>query len=904
MACMSRNLKNALAIFLLVSIFHPFTKIKAQEPGNPIQPPANFERDEDDASILRKREDWFYRQRAFPHEKIPAGARLNAVRQLDEQMAVERAHPELRPMAATAPEWKFIGPKPIDTPYTDPVVSGRVAAIAIDPTNPSVIYAGAAQGGVWKTTNAGATWTELTDTEPSLAVGSIAIDPLNHETIYVGTGEENFSGDSYYGAGILKSTNGGASWTHICGPFCGPLYSNSYWYGGARIGSIAIQPGNSKVLLAAVEWYSASYESEGIYRSADAGETWAPVLAGNFGTAVLFDPKNGSIAYAALGSSSGGTEGVYKSVNGGLSWSAVNGSGATALNLTGAGRIVLAIAPSATNTVYVSVEEISTSGVLGMWKTIDGGSKWNQLTAAPNYCTPQCWYDNVMAVQPNNPDVIYAGGAYSTTLARSVDGGAAWVTLQAGEFGGVVHADIHALTFTHDSSKLYVGSDGGVYSTVEPVANTPVFAGLNQTLGITQFYPGLALGPGSTTLALGGTQDNGTLLYSGKPEWNQVTCGDGGYSAIDPANTKIMYTACNGVDVEKSAGSGSPSSWVYASAGIELTARVQFIPPLVIDPSNASRLYFGTYLVYQTTDQAAAWTAISGDVTAGSVSEDSIVSIAVAPTNPNTIYTGSSQGLVYVTTDALKGTGSSWKNVSAGLPPRSITQIAVHPTAPETAYVTFSGFSGYGGDTLGHVFKTTDGGAKWTDISGNLLNIPVNSIAIDRDLPGYIFIGTDLGTYYTANGGKTWSTLMEGLPRVAVLGLSLNNATYTLNAATHGRGVWSLNITSVVPVVTLTSISPASATAGSKAIDLTVKGTNFSKTSLVRWNGVDLTTKYVSATELTATIPAKDLTKVEDVPLTVYRPGTPNLVSHAIDFDVKKKAASPADEAAAAPNPR
>jgi len=895
-----RNRKNALAIFLLVSIFDPLAKIKAQEPGNPLPPPANFERDEDDASILRKREDWFYKQRAFPHEKIPTAARLNALRQLDALMAMERAHAEARPMTAPAPEWKFIGPKPIDTPYPYPVVSGRVTAIAIDPKNTSVIYAGAAQGGVWKTTNAGATWTESTDTQPSLAVGSIAIDPKNHETIYVGTGEENFSGDSYYGAGILKSTNGGASWTHICGPFCGPLYSNSYWGGGARVGTIAIQPGNSKVLLAAVEWFSASsHQNEGIFRSADAGQTWTPVLGGNFGTAVMFDPANGNIAYAALGSASGGTAGVYKSINGGASWTAVNGSGSTTLNHgSEAGRIVLAMAPSAPSTIYASIQNTSNSGLLGVWKTTNGGSSWNQLTAAPNYCTPQCWYDNVMAVQPNNPDVVYAGGAYTTTLARSVDGGATWVTLQSGEYGGVVHADIHALAFTPNSSKLYVGCDGGVYSTTEPVANAPAFTALNQTLGITQFYPGLALGPGSATLALGGTQDNGTLLFSGKTAWDQVTCGDGGYSAIDPANTRIMYAACNDIDIEKSTGGGSPSSWVAAIAGIDASDRVQFIPPLVMDPSNASRLYFGTYRVYQTTDQAAAWTAISGDVTAGSVTEDSIVSIAVAPTSPNTIYTGSSHGLVYVTTDALKGTASSWKNVSAGLPPRSITQVAVHPTSSATAFVTFSGFTGFG-DSLGHVFKTTDSGVKWADISGNLPNIPVNSIAIDRDLPSYLFVGTDVGTFYTANGGETWSTLMEGLPRLAVLGLSLNNATYTLNAATHGRGVWSLNITSVVPVVTLASISPTSATAGAKALDLTVKGTNFSKTSLVRWNGVDLATKYVSATELTATIPAKDLTKVEDVPVTVHKPGTPSLTSHPIDFTVKKKAATTAHEAAA-----
>jgi hypothetical protein len=180
--------------------------------------------------MIRRRMEWFYNQRAFPLKHIPAGARLRALRQLD-QMPAEEAQPvipnsdispqdavDISPGASSSTRWTLIGPQPTDTPYNDPIVAGRVTALAVDPTNSNVVYAGAAEGGVWKTTDGGVHWTPLADTQPSLAVGSIAIDPSNHSTIYVGTGEENYSNDSYYGEGILKSTNGGTSWTQIKGP--------------------------------------------------------------------------------------------------------------------------------------------------------------------------------------------------------------------------------------------------------------------------------------------------------------------------------------------------------------------------------------------------------------------------------------------------------------------------------------------------------------------------------------------------------------------------------------------------------------------------------------------------------------------------------------------------------------
>ena len=300
--------------------------------------------EKEEREAQRKRQDWFYQQRAYPHRHVPTGAHLRSLLQLDQKLTTEAAASARSPQSPgpTLPSWIFIGPQPIQTPYSAPVVNGRVSALAIDPANANIVYLGGAQGGVWKTTNGGTNWTPLTDTQASTSIGSIALDPSNSNIVYAGTGEENFAGDSYYGAGILKSTNAGANWTQLCGPFCGPVGPDSAFGGGARIGGLAVHPTNGQILLAAVQFAP----GDGIYRSVDGGVSWTLVIGGNSGNSVIFDPTNGNIAYASLGAAfPGGTESVFKSTNAGQTWAPANGTGANVLALGNAGRIVLAIAP-------------------------------------------------------------------------------------------------------------------------------------------------------------------------------------------------------------------------------------------------------------------------------------------------------------------------------------------------------------------------------------------------------------------------------------------------------------------------------------------------------------------------------------------------------------------------------
>ena len=714
-----------------------------------------------------KRLEWFRAQRAYPLDRIPAGARLRSLEQLQSKLQTDAPGP----LAGIS--WTLLGPSPTNTGFSYPTTSGRVSALAVDPTNANHVFLGAAEGGVWETTNGGLSWTPMTDTQASLATGSIAIAPSSPLTVYVGTGEEDFSTDSYYGAGVLKSIDGGNTWTLMQGPFAsGRMY----------IGSLAVHPTNPNLLLAGT--------NNGLYRSTDGGNTWTLVLSGAACTGVLFNPANGNTVYSALGGIWGNSKnGVYVSQDSGATWTLDDGTGTQVLPSLHMGRIALAISPSSPSTLFASIGNSSTSSLLGLYKTTNGGSSWSQLTSIPNYCAPQCWYDNVLAVSPTNPNVIFAGGSEEYgTLYQSINGGQTWTDVSLGGNLVELHEDHHALAFSANGNTLYVGNDGGSWSTSNPSTVDPNWTNLNSTLAITQFYTEPSIAPNNPSLAYGGTQDNGIQQYVGGLAWNYASCGDAAWPAIDFKVTTTVYASCTQYDVEKSTQGGVLGTWNTANSGISTGDRMQFIPPLVMDPLNNLTLFFGTYRVYQTTNGASSWQTISSDLTGGS---GSITTIAVSPTNDKVVYVGTSRGQVQMTSNA--GPSATWTNVSTGLPTRSITQIAISPTTSSTAYVSYSGFPGVGG----HIYKTTNSGASWTDISTCLPNTPVDDVVVDPTYANTLYVGTDIGVFYTTNGGTTWTALVDGLPNVVVSGLKMYAPTHTLWAATHGRGVWSINVTTL-----------------------------------------------------------------------------------------------------------
>ncbi len=790
-------------------------------------------------NIIRARQEWFFKQRAYPVRQIPAGARLRALRQLRRMEAArppsgralhERAGGKLSSASQTealsSTQWTLIGPQPTSTSEPYNPVSGRVTALAVDPTNPDIVYLGSAEGGVWKTTDGGQHWTPLTDSQPSLAIGSIAIDPNSCSpgpctTIYAGTGEENFNNDAYFGAGILKSTDGGATWTQVAGPFVGPVGSDQS-EGGAYIGSIAVDPANSQIVLAGVE-LDAVPESGGIFRSSDGGQTWAEVFNQTRATQVLFDPTNANIAYAAVVNF-----GVYRSSDAGLTWvydDGVDPNGPTTLPETGVGRFSIALDPHSAGTLYAGVATgpLGLDGTLGgfdgLYKTTDSGAHWTQLTAVPNYCAPsggnpQCDYDNVVAVDPVSSAVFIGGSAeqaspsspYVAMVWRSLDSGANWTDLNLGGANSgpqAVHPDVHAIAFAADGSKMYVGTDGGVWSTANVTTAPVTWNDLNETLALTQFYPGMSILPYDASDGAGGTQDNGSQGYAGQMEWQSFPpCGDGGWtSVVGQVEPSVFYWSCifgQGV-------------WEYDNAA-QTVASIQptgsasdvsdFVPPLVSDPSNSQTLYFGTDKIYQSIDGGTNWNALV-QLTSSSAY---FTSVAVAPTNSAIVYAGASDGTVTATFNASAGTGATWFDVSTnnGLPTRWVTQVAADPHDPLTVYATFSGFSGFT-DNLGHVFESPDGSTGWNDISGNLPNIPVNDIVVDPDVPNTLYVATDIGVFMTSDGGTTWTPINGGLPNVAVLSLKLNEASRILRAGTHGRSAWDLFVPANLPVASFST---------------------------------------------------------------------------------------------------
>jgi photosystem II stability/assembly factor-like uncharacterized protein len=344
---------------------------------------------------------------------------------------------------------------------------------------------------------------------------------------------------------------------------------------------------------------------------------------------------------------------------------------------------------------------------------------------------------------------------------------------------------MHSAAFTRDGAKLFIGNDGGVWSTTDAAANPLNWSNLNATLATVLFYPnGLSVHPTDPNIALGGTQDNGELKYGGTAAWAQVGCGDGGTSAFDFTAPNIVYTTCvNDGHLYKSTSGGS--GWAAKIDGIE-TADIAYTPQaLAIDPSNSRRLYFGVGRIYQSIDGADHWRAISPR------SGGQIRIITVAAGDPNTVWAGGGAG-VQTTRNALSP-NPAWASRTAGLPARPVTQIAVAAKDPLTAYVTLSHYAVAGG-APGHVFKTIDGGATWKDLSANLPNVPANDIVLDPDVAGALYIGSDVGVFASVDDGASWSLMGTGLPHVPVNSLKLLRPSRILRAATWGRSAWDLSV--------------------------------------------------------------------------------------------------------------
>jgi hypothetical protein len=704
--------------------------------------------------------DWFYQQRAYPAQVVPQGAYFQAVQQAAKiQPAVQRNTPGIN---STLSAWTFTGPNRSLDQYgsgTNYTHSGRVNAIAVDPTNSSVIYVGAANGGVWKTINGGTSWTSLTDNILSLSISALAVDPTNSNIIYAGTGDYN-NYSNYFGTGILKSGDAGNSWSLL----------GSSIFNGLDVGKIIVNPHNNQDVLAAT--------TKGLFRSLDGGTSWsqAASLTGLKVDALEINTNTNplTVYVAATNSSNTAQNGIYRSTDGGTSFSGF-GSGLPAPSSIQ--RMDLKSAPSNQAIMYLLASATSPQGqLLGVWKTTDNGNTWAKVSSAttPNFLGNQGWYGITMGVDPTNPQTIWAGGVDSVI---STDGGVNWKYTY--DFGWV---DEHTIVFAPgNSSTLYIGDDGGIWR-ANSVNNT-YWSGLNTNLGITQFY-GAAAGPNfsSSPELIGGTQDNGPQLVKGTSlDWSRLEDGDGGYTAIDPSNPSTYYVETQYGKLHRY--DNSLMTDISPPNG-GTPGQYPFIAKLEMDPSNPQRLLIGgNGNIYQTTNRGASWTTLNSLVGASTA-------LAIAPSDGKVIYASQLRSFEYTTNG-----GTSWQWVTGSLPNAAVTGIAIDRVDPSRAVVVLGGT----GQNIGHVWLITNYGTTVTNISGSLPDAAANSVLIDPINPDTFYVGTDVGFFYTNNGGANWNASPGGLPKAPVNQLFFDPQFTTLFAATFGRGVYKLPLPPSAP---------------------------------------------------------------------------------------------------------
>jgi photosystem II stability/assembly factor-like uncharacterized protein len=732
---------------------------------------------------------WLRRRVDFLRDRFPNGinprpdSRLRAVEHRD---AVRRlgfavkgrigATPRLDPDTARPPvdpgaNWYCIGPTVVRngqvfntqpdlqvSSATSPI-SGRITSIAYDPLDTNIVYVGSAQGGVWKSLDGGLNWRPKSDYAPSLAIGCVTVDPSatvggKSGRIFAGTGEPN-SSVSYYGAGMLFSADAGETW----------VTRGTAVFARAAFSTIAVDPANNQHLYAATD--------TGLFQSIDEGVNWNLLDGGIFHDLVVdWTNPGGAELYAGKAG-----VGVRRSINGGATWSTLGGGLPPAH-----GRVALAKAPSDPNVLYAAFATSVTSGdtLDAIYRTGNGGTTWTPTAARPAVLTRvQASYN---FVHPANPDIVLFGEVH---LWRTTDGGASWTRVSTGSPG--IHPDQHAITFHPTNGALvFVGNDGGVFYSVDAGVT---YTHRNKDLATLQYYT-CANHPLWDAVMLGGTQDNGAQRYLSHPAWEHSAPFDGAYVAINATtnNRQWFESRVYTHPMFRSDSAGARSSWVEKKGTISINSNY-FYPPFAMDPNDSRVLYVGYEKLWRTADSAENWTNITDSLVNNGTN---ITAIAVAPSDSNTIFVGMENGHVF-RVHFSAGTWTPTDVTSVPLPAGQISDIAIHPSYPSIVYLTTSNiiFSLPGEFINDHVFRTTDGGTTWSNLSAGLSQAnPVNAIALDPVNPDTVFIGCDVGIFRSDNGGASWAAWDNGLPNCSVQDLKFFAPRRLLRAATFGRSIW------------------------------------------------------------------------------------------------------------------
>lgn len=671
--------------------------------------------------------------------------------------------------------WRELGPAPLNG---GDLYTGRVAAVACSPADANTYFVGAADGGVWRTLDGGASWTPLTDHMPTSAIGALAIDPADSNVVYAGTGEANYANHSRYGLGLYKSVDGGDSWVQLA----------QETFAGRTFARLAVDPADSEVLyaavgraggfpaLAAAKGHPGANGAVGVFRSDDGGVSWQHLTNGipaQPATDLALDPQNSGTIYAAIGNIFGGSSnGVYKSVDGGQSWTKLGGG----LPTSQVGRISIAVAPTQPTRLYALVTRQAdasggNAGTLGAWRSDTSGASWTSIPVGTDLQATYGWYLSCVSVHPTNANTVIMGGL---ELRRSTNSGASWSTITP------PHVDMHALAWDA-AGRLVAGDDGGVHRSSDLGAT---WTALNSGLGVVQFYAGLSTHPTDPNILLGGAQDNGSnRRTSDSLLWTQVFGGDGGWTETDQASPNRLFVEYQGTgNLFRSTNSGQ--SFQSSGSGISASDRNCFLPPYQIAADNSNRMLYATHRVYRSTNGGSSWSAISGDLTNGS---GAIRALALAPSDPQVVYAATNDGNLKVSFNG----GSTFNSIGSGLPgwPRVTRELFVDPADPLTVYHAVGAFGS------ARVRVSRDGGQNWESLAGDLPDLPVNTVAADRrGAKETLFAGTDAGLYRSVDAGENWHRYGRTLPRTAVIDVRLETPRNRLVVATQGRGAWTAPI--------------------------------------------------------------------------------------------------------------
>ncbi len=690
-------------------------------------------------------------------------------------------------------KWRLIGP----------FRGGRSVAVTGDPSSPRVFYFGAVDGGVWKTTNAGASWTNISDKYfKNSSIGAIEVAPSDHNVIYVGTGESDFRGDVTYGGGMYRSNDQGKTWE-----FMGLA-------GTRHIARIRIDPNNPDVVYVAAFGRAFGPNSErGVYKSEDGGKTWKRVLFVNDSTGAIdlaMDPDNPRILYAAMwqaertpwGFTSGGNgSGIYKSTDSGESWKNISGNKGLPAGILG--RIGLTVSPANPERIWAEVE--AKAG--GIYRSDDGGKTWQYLNHDRNLRT-RPWYFSRIVADPKNQNTVYL---LNVGFYKSIDGGKSF------DRAGTPHSDNHDLWIDpHNPDRMIEANDGGATVSMDGGKSWSTLD--NQPTA--QFYH-VVTDNRFPYRVYGAQQDNSTVSIVSRSDRGLITNedfysvggGESGYIAVSPTDPDIVYAGSYGGLItrydRKDMQTRNVSPWPnnpLGRAAIDIRYRFQWTFPIVIPENEPDAIYAGANVVFKSTDQGDSWKIISPDLTradsskmvssGGPITKDNtsveyygtIFAFAESPVKRGVLWAGSDDGLIHVSTDG----GKTWKNVT----PRDLPEFSrisiIEPSHfdPGTAYVAANRYKL--DDEHPYLFVTRDYGRTWEKITNG---IPDNDFTrVIRQDPvkrNLLYAGTETHAYVSFNGGKDWQLLDNNLPIVSVRDLAVHGN--DLIAATHGRSFWILD---------------------------------------------------------------------------------------------------------------